>query len=61
MRFQVRKRLGHWEVWSLAANARSWELSIGFPTWWQAMVHVTGQVPYGMETPWTPGRRPLWV
>lgn len=61
MRFQVRKRNGSWEAWTLPVGGRSWQLAKSFPTFWQAMLHVTGVLPYRDETGWTPGLRPLWV
>lgn len=61
VRSQVRKRNGRWEVWVLKVGARAWEPTLHFPTWWQAMLQVTGDLPYGSETRWTLGLRPLWV
>jgi hypothetical protein len=60
MRFQVRKRAGRWEVWSLREGAKSWWKDVDFPTFWQAMLQVTGDLPYGSETPWSPSLRPVW-
>lgn len=59
MRFQVRRRRDRWEVGEF--DGRSWVLKYEFPTWWQAMLQVTGDLPYGSETPWTAALRPLWV
>ncbi len=61
MRFQVRKRNDQWEVWRIRQGDRAWELRRTFPTWWQAMLDVTGDLPYGSETGWTPALRPVWV
>lgn len=61
VRFRVRRYEAIWEVWVQAEGADRWQFSIAFPTWWQAMLHVTGDLPYGSETEWTPELRPLWV
>lgn len=63
MRFRVRKIAAEYEVWVIGEGwpKAKWVFSVAFPTWWQAMLHVTGDLPYGSETEWTPSLRPLWV
>lgn len=61
MRFRVRKAHGQWEVEVATEGLGFWQFSVAFPTWWQAMLHVTGDLPYGSETEWTPALRPMWV
>lgn len=57
-RFQVRRQDNRWEVGEF--DGRSWVRRFEFPTWWQAMLQVTGDLPYGADTVWTPARRPVW-
>jgi len=42
-------------------TGQRWVLVYEFPTWWQAMLEVTDELPYGSETEWTPALRPMWV
>lgn len=51
-RFQVRKRLGRWEVSVLAPGARSWVVISNENTYRVAMLLATGQAPYGDWPGW---------
>ena len=51
-RFQVRKRLGRWEVSVLAPGARCWVVISEENTYRIAMLLATGQVPYGEWPGW---------
>lgn len=59
-RFQVRKRLGLWEVVVLEPGKGAWEIIDSFHTYWQAMTLATGQVPYGPKVPWYRSMRLVW-
>lgn len=59
--FQVRKRLGRWEVLVLAPGARAWEVVSSSSTYRVAMLLATGQVPYGDWPGWTRTLMLKWV
>lgn len=60
-RYRVRRCEDIWEVWVYTEDTDMWQFSLALPAWWQAMLQVTGELPYGSETEWTPALRPMWV